>query len=100
VLEAAALYLSSYITASVLKSALAYSIVGPWRAWLVKLGLNTAVIEAEIVAGGAAMAADIVKRKISSCTVKKRKQIKAITRTQKSNASSISNKRGMVLRAR
>jgi hypothetical protein len=71
-LETVAIYLSSYITASVLKSALAYPIVGPWRAALVKLGLNTAVIEAEIIAGGAATAAAIVKREIDKLKAPKK----------------------------
>jgi hypothetical protein len=49
-----------------------YPFVGPWRAALVKLGLNTAVIEAEIVADGAMTAAAIVKRGIDRRSVNKK----------------------------
>ena len=63
-LEATALYLSSFITAYALKSALMYPIVAPWRAALVKLGLPVATIEAEIILAGAATATAIVKREI------------------------------------
>ncbi len=71
-LEATAIYLSSYITAYALKSVLMWPVVGPWRAALVKLGLNTAVIEAEIVAGGAMTAAAIVKREIDKLRTPKK----------------------------
>lgn len=64
-IEALAIYLSSYITASVLKSALMYPIVGPWRSAIVKLGLPVAIIEAEIIATGTACAVNIVKRHIA-----------------------------------
>jgi hypothetical protein len=63
-LETTAIYLSSFVTAYALKSALMYPIVGPWRAALVRLGLPVAVIEAEIITAGAATAAAIVKREI------------------------------------